>query len=125
MIRFLPLLLLPLLSAPAMAAGLSPEALAKQNHAIAVSVQQQLLSCWSLPPGETGQRLSLDIAFFGDGRLDGLPILPPGDAKRASKGDALLASVLSAVESCVPFEGLEALGAAPDERFSVTITFAS
>ena len=110
---------------PAAAQGLSAEALAKQNQAIAVRVQQQLMACWIVPPGEENQRLALDIAFFGDGRLDGDVEMAPDAAKHASKHVALADSVLAAVERCVPFDGLQALGAGADERFSVTITFQS
>lgn len=110
---------------PALAQGLSAEAYAKQTQAIATRVQQQLMACWSVPAGEEGQRLGLDIVFFGDGRLDGEAALSPQTEKRASKREALRESVLRAVRSCVPFEGLEALGAGADERFSVTIIFQS
>lgn len=125
MIRFLPILAALLFSAPVFAQGLSLEILAKQNQAIAIRVQQQLMACWIVPPGEEDQRMALDIAFFGDGRLDGEVVLTPETAKAASKRGALRDSVLAAVERCVPFEGLRALGARADERFSVTIYFQS
>lgn len=125
MIRLLPILAALLFSAPALAQGLSPEAIAKQNQAIAIRVQQQLMSCWIVPPGAEDQRMALDIAFFGDGRLDGEALLAPESAKAASKRGVLTDSILAAVERCVPFDGLEALGAEADERFAVTIYFQS
>ncbi|KRA96585.1 hypothetical protein ASD83_15920 [Devosia sp. Root685] len=125
MIRYLALCLAMTLAAPALAQGLSAEAIAKQNQAIAIRVQQQLMACWIVPPGEEDQRLALDIAFFGDGTLDGEVMLAPESAKAASKRGVLTDSILAAVDRCVPFEGLEALGAAADERFSVTIYFQS
>ena len=108
-----------------MAQGLSPEAIAKQNQAIAIRVQQQLMACWMVPPGEEDQRMALDIAFFGDGTLDGEVTLVPESAKAAGKRGVLKDSILAAVDRCVPFEGLEALGAEADERFSVTVYFQS
>ncbi len=114
-----------LLVTPVFAQGLSPEAMAKQNQAIAVRVQQQLMACWNVPPGETAQRLALDIVFFGDGRLNGDAAFSPDDAKLASKHPLLARSILDAVKKCVPFEGLVALGAKTDEEFSVTIYFQS
>lgn len=125
MIRFAVLFATLLLTSPALAQGLSADAIAKQNQAIAIRVQQQLMACWIVPPGEEDQRLALDIAFFGDGRLDGEAMLAPESAKAASKRGALTDSILAAVDRCVPFEGLEALGAEADERFSVTIYFQS
>jgi hypothetical protein len=125
MIRFVALFVALLMASPALAQGLSPAAIAKQNQAIAIRVQQQLMSCWIVPPGEEGKRLALDIAFFGDGRLDGDALLALETAKQASKRGVLAESILAAVERCVPFTGLEALGAAADERFSVTIYFQS
>lgn len=88
-------------------------------------VQQQLMACWMVPPGEEDQRLALDIVFFGDGRLDGEAMLAPESTKAASKRGVLTDSILAAVDRCVPFDGLEALGADADERFSVTIYFQS
>ncbi|KFL32353.1 hypothetical protein JP75_05260 [Devosia riboflavina] len=125
MIRLFALLLALSVAAPVLAQGLSAEAIAKQNQAIAIRVQQQLMSCWIVPPGEEDQRLALDIAFFGDGRLDGEAMLAPESAKAASKRGVLTDSILAAVDRCVPFEGLEALGADAEERFSVTIYFQS
>lgn len=125
MIRFAVLFASLLLTSPVLAQSLSAEAIAKQNQAIAIRVQQQLMACWIVPPGEEGQRLALDIVFFGDGRLDGDAVLAPETAKKASKRDALTDSILAAVDRCVPFTGLEALGADADERFSVTIYFQS
>ena len=125
MIRFFAILLALAAAAPKRAQGLSPEAIAKQNQAIAIRVQQQLMSCWIVPPGEEDQRMAVDIAFFGDGRLDGEALLAPETAKAASKRGVLTDSILAAVDRCVPFEGLEALGAEADERFSVTIYFQS
>lgn len=114
-----------MLVTPTLAQGLSPEAMAKQNQAIAVRVQQQLMACWNVPPGETAQRLALDIVFFGDGRLNSAAAFSADDAKLASKHPMLASSILAAVEKCVPFEGLVALGAEMDEEFSVTIYFQS
>jgi hypothetical protein len=124
MIRFFVILAM-LLAAPAFAQPLSPEAYAKQTQAIAIRVQQQLMDCWIVPPGEEDQRLAVDIGFFGNGDLDGNPVMAPGMEKRASKRHLLAESVMAAIAHCVPFEGLEALGAGADERFSVTITFQS
>lgn len=125
MIRLFALLLALSVAAPALAQGLSPEAIAKQNRAIAMRVQQQLMACWIVPPGEEDQRLALDIVFFGDGTLDGEAMLAPESAKAASKRGMLTDSILAAVERCVPFDGLEALGADAAERFAVTIYFQS
>lgn len=125
MIRFAALFVALLLVPTAFAQGLSAEAIAKQNQAIAMRVQQQLMACWMVPPGEEDQRLALDIAFFGDGRLDGEAMLAPESAKAASKRGLLRDSILAAVERCVPFEGLQALGARAGERFAVTIFFQS
>lgn len=125
MIRFAALFVTLLFVQPVLAQGLSAEAIAKQNQAIAIRVQQQLMSCWIVPPGEEDQRMAVDIAFFGDGRLDGEALLAPETAKAASKRGMLTDSILAAVDRCVPFEGLEALGAEADERFSVTIYFQS
>lgn len=125
MIRFAAVFATLLFAQPALAQGLSAEAIAKQNQAIAIRVQQQLMSCWIVPPGEEDQRLALDIAFFGDGRLDGDAMLSPESVKAATKRGALTESILAAVDRCVPFEGLEALGADAEERFSVTIYFQS
>jgi hypothetical protein len=83
------------------------------------------MSCWIVPPGEEDQRMALDIVFFGDGTLDGEAMLAPESAKAASKRGVLKESILAAVERCVPFDGLQALGADAAERFSVTIYFQS
>lgn len=119
-----PVLLFALLAIPAQAQD-QPSDPGAADLAIAASVQQQLMACWSVPPGEENQRMAIDIAFFGDGRLEGQVALGDDDVKRASKHGAFAQSVLRAVASCAPFEGLEALGAGPDERFSVTINFQS
>jgi hypothetical protein len=113
------------LALPASAQSLSADALAKQSQAIAIRVQSQLMECWSVPEGETDQRLALDIVFFGDGTLDGEAEFPLAARKLASKRPALAESVLAAVKACLPFEGLTELGAGPRERFSVTIYFQS
>ena len=94
MIKRLILLFVFVAVAPVAAQGLSPEALAKQSQAIAIRVQQQLMACWDVPPGEEDQRLALDIAFFGDGRLDGAVLLAPETAKLASKRAALTDMVM-------------------------------
>jgi hypothetical protein len=125
MIRFAALFVALLLAQPVWAQGLSAEAIAKQNQAIAIRVQQQLMACWIVPPGEENQRMALDIAFFGNGTLDGEAMLAPESTKAASKHGVLSDSILAAVNRCVPFTGLEALGAAAGERFSVTIYFQS
>lgn len=114
-----------LCAVPVLAQPLSSEAMAKQSQAIAIRVQRQLMACWALPPGHEGMRVSLDIAFLGSGALDATPELSAESRKSASKHPALAQSVLAAVERCTPFAGLEALGAGPDERFSVTIHFQS
>ncbi|MCW5722549.1 MAG: hypothetical protein KIS86_15535 [Devosia sp.] len=124
--RFLPALAaLFLLIAPALAQPLSSDAILKQTQAIAISVQRQLMACWNLPEDAEGVVLSLDIVFYGDGRLDRTAALSPGQGKIASKFPALADSIMAAVRRCTPFAGLEALGAGRTERFSVTIHFQS
>jgi len=125
MIRLLVIATTLLLALPASAQSLSADALAKQSQAIAIRVQGQLMDCWTVPAGETNRRLALDIVFFGDGTLDGAAEFPLMARKLASKRPVLAESVLAAVETCVPFEGLTELGAGPRERFSVTIYFQS
>jgi len=125
MIRFFVLLAALSLSAPVLAQPATPEEYAKQTQAIAIRVQQQLMGCWTVPEGEENERLAVDIGFFGAGALDGVPVIARGMEKFASKRPVLAASVMKAIAGCVPFEGLEALGAGAEERFAVTITFQS
>ena len=125
MLRILSVLPALLLVAPALAQPLSDAAIAKQNRAIALSVKEQITRCWALPPGHEGLRLALDVAFFGNGALDGTPALSPESRKLASKHPALGTSVVLAVERCAPLAGLEALGAGATERFAVTVYFQS
>ncbi|SFV37978.1 hypothetical protein SAMN05216456_3199 [Devosia crocina] len=125
MIRASTLLLTLFLSAPVLAQPVTQDEYVKQTQAIAIRVQQQLMACWMVPQGEEGFRLGLDIVFFGNGEIDGEAVLSAETTKIASKRASLRESVLAALERCVPFTGLEELGAAPDERFSVTIFFQS
>jgi hypothetical protein len=116
---------LPLLAAPVSAQPLSADAYLKQSQAIAIRVQRQLIACWQVPPGAEGQHIALDVGFFGNGQLDGLPSIAAESIKPASKDQALAESVLQAVADCEPFTGLEELGAGMMERFSVTVHFQS
>jgi hypothetical protein len=131
MLRFLSrLAVLLALVAPAAAQDaapppLSPEALAAQNLVIATSVQDQLLACWSLPPGYADKRISVGLAFFGDGTLDGDPYLELGSVRTAGQYPALMQSIVDAILACLPFKGLEELGALPGERFDITVHFQS
>ena len=104
---------------------LSPEALAAQNLAIATSVQDQLLACWRLPPGYEDRAISVRLAFFGDGMLDGDPYIEPDSIRTAGKYPVLMQSIVEAILTCLPFQGLEALGALPGERFDITVHFQS
>jgi hypothetical protein len=109
-------------------AGTGPaaaEALAAQNLAIATSVQDQLLACWSLPSGYADKRISVGLAFFGDGTLDGDPYLELGSIRTAGQYPALMQSIVDAILACLPFKGLEELGALPGERFDITVHFQS
>lgn len=119
-----------LLATPAFAQGeepppLAPEALAAQNMAIAVSVQEQLLACWSLPPGYENRAISVRLAFLGDGTLDGNPYIVPDSVRTAGKYPVLMQSIVSAIARCLPFAGLEAMGAQAGERFDITVHFQS
>jgi hypothetical protein len=105
--------------------SLSPQALAAQNLAIASSVQQQLLACWRLPPGYQGRSISVRLAFLGDGTLDGDPHVVPDSLRVAGKYPELMRSIAQAISRCVPFAGLEELGALPGERFDITVHFSS
>jgi hypothetical protein len=122
MVRFLfPFLLLfPLVP---VAHALKPQV--EESLAIALDVQNQLLACWSLPPGYENRSVSVRLAFFGDGTLDGDPELEMNSILTARKYPVLMRSVAKAIESCVPFVGLEALGARPNERFDITVHFQS
>lgn len=122
---FASLLVLACLVVPT-AANAKPNAMrAEQNLAIATSVQEQLLECWSLPPGYEGLTIAVRLAFFGDGSLDGDPVLSTESGDAAGRYPVLMRSIASAIDKCVPFEGLEDLGAGPDERFDITVRFQS
>jgi hypothetical protein len=104
---------------------LSPEALAAQNLAIATAVQDQLLACWRLPAGYEGRSIAVGLAFFGDGTLDGDPYLEPDSVRTAGRYPVFMASIAEAIADCLPFDGLEALGAGPGESFDITVHFRS
>lgn len=129
--RTLATLALLLVLAPPLAAEeaprqpLDPEALAAQNLAIATSVQDQLLACWRLPPGYQDRTISVRLAFLGDGTLDGDPYLEPDSIRTAGQYPEFMQSVIAAIITCLPFQGLEALGALPGERFDITVHFRS
>lgn len=106
-------------------APLTSETLAAQNLAIATSVQDQLLTCWSLPAGYADKEISVGLAFFGDGTLDGDPYLEPDSVRTAGQYPVFMQSIVEAIITCLPFEGLEALGAMPGERFDITVHFRS
>lgn len=132
MLRFLTrLALLAVLFAPPVAAQdaapppLTPDALAAQNLAIATSVQDQLLACWRLPPGYEERSISVGLAFLGDGTLDGDPYVELDSVRTAGKYPVLMQSIVDAILACLPFKGLEALGALPGERFDITVHFQS
>lgn len=103
----------------------TPEERAAQNQAIAASVQQQLLACWRLPPGYENRTISVRLAFLGDGTLDGDPYILPESLRTAGKYPPLMRSVAAAIEACLPFQGLEAMGAEAGERFDITVHFSS
>jgi hypothetical protein len=121
--------LLGLLVAPALGQTapppLSVQERAAQNLAIATSVQEQLLACWMLPAGYADKLVSVRLAFWGDGSLDGEPSIDPGSLRTAGQYPVLMQSIGQAVERCLPFEGLEALGAGASERFDITVHFQS
>ena len=126
MLRFLlPLIICALPSLPAHAEKLTREEVVAQNVAIALDVQNQLLACWSLPSGYAGRTVSVRLAFFGDGQLDGEPALEIDSILTAQKYPVLMRSIARAIETCLPFAGLEALGAGPSERFDITVHFQS
>ncbi len=125
MLRFALLLPLLLVVTPSVAEDLTPAQLAEQNLAIAVSVQEQLLGCWNLPSGYEDRTISVRLAFFGDGTLDGDPFIDPQSERTAGKYPVLMQSVVRAIQRCLPFAELEALGAAPGERFDITVHFRS
>jgi hypothetical protein len=104
---------------------LTPAQLAAQNMAIAVSVQEQLLGCWSLPEGYADHSISVRLAFLGNGALDGDPYIEADSIRTAGKYPVLMQSIVDAVLSCLPFDGLEDLGAGPGERFDITVHFSS
>lgn len=104
---------------------LSPAQLAEQNMAIAISVQEQLLMCWRLPAGYEDRSISVRLAFLGNGTLDGDPYIEPDSVRTAGKYPVLMQSIVDAILSCLPFDGLEELGAGADERFDITVHFSS
>lgn len=104
---------------------LTQEELAAQNLAIATSVQEQLFMCWQLPAGYEGHTISVGLAFFGDGTLDGDPYLEPESIRTAGQYPQFMQSIVAAILTCLPFQGLEALGAHPGERFDITVHFRS
>ena len=104
---------------------LTPEERAAQNLAIATSVQDQLLACWALPAGYEDRSISVRLAFLGDGTLDGDPYIVPESLRTAGQYPELMRSIASAIVACLPFEGLEGLGAGPGERFDITVHFSS
>ena len=103
----------------------TPEERAAQNLAIATSVQNQLLSCWRLPSGYEDRSISIRLAFLGDGTLDGDPYILPESLRTAGQYPELMRSIATAIASCLPFGGLEDLGAGPGERFDITVHFSS
>ncbi|MHA6299721.1 hypothetical protein [Devosia sp. CAU 1758] len=115
----------PALAEDVTSAPLSHEQRAAQNLAIAGAVQAQLLDCWSLPSGYMGKSISVRLAFFGDGTLDGDPYVVPESLRTAGQYPVLMTSIGQAVERCLPFSGLETLGAKPGERFDITVHFQS
>ena len=124
------MLSLALLAGPALAedageATPTPAQLAEQNLAIALSVQEQLLGCWSLPRGYEDRSISVRLAFLGDGTLDGDPYIEPDSLRTAGKYPVLMQSIAEAIAACLPFAGLDALGAGPGERFDITVHFSS
>ena len=104
---------------------LTTEERAAQNLAIATAVQEQLLACWSPPRGYEDRTISVRLAFLGDGTLDGDPAVAPESWRMAGKYPELMRSIAAAIDRCLPFAGLEALGAAPGERFDITVHFRS
>lgn len=124
--RFAPLaVLLFLAPAGAIAQERTPAQLAEQNLAIARSVQEQLLDCWRLPPGYADRSISVRLAFLGDGTLDGDAYIEPESQRTAGKYPVLMQSIVDAIATCLPFSGLEELGAQPGERFDITVHFSS
>lgn len=124
MLRFI----LPLLAAfavPAEAQPLTAEQRVEQTLAVALEVQDQILQCWSLPSGYEDKLVSVRLAFFGDGTLDGDPSLEPQSLIIARRYPELMRSIAGAIENCLPYTGLEALGAGPGERFDITVHFQS
>jgi hypothetical protein len=124
MLRFVLPFLAMIPTAP-QATPLTVEQRAEQTLSIAVEVQNQILQCWSLPPGYEGNLVSVRLAFFGDGTLDGDPVLDPDSHLTARRYPQLMRSIAGAIENCLPFAGLEALGAGPGERFDITVHFQS
>jgi hypothetical protein len=113
------------LAAPVQAQPVPDAALVEQNIAIALEVQNQILGCWSLPPGYENRSVKVRLAFFGDGTLDGEPAIEPVSVLTARRYPELMRSIGEAIETCLPFTGLEALGAGAGERFDITVHFQS
>ncbi|WP_297102939.1 hypothetical protein [uncultured Devosia sp.] len=101
----------------------TPEERAAQNLAIATAVQEQLLDCWRLPAGYESRSISVRLAFLGNGELDGDPHVLAESLRTAGKYPELIRSIADAIANCVPFQGLDALGALPGERFDITVHF--
>ncbi|ODT65664.1 MAG: hypothetical protein ABS75_30635 [Pelagibacterium sp. SCN 63-23] len=124
--RFLALFILILgLGAPIAAAEMAPEERAAQNRAIALSVERQIMDCWSLPAGYEGKRVSVRLAFWGDGYLDEEPVVLNESLRVAGKYPVFMRSIIAALDRCLPFAGLAELGAEPHERFDITVHFQS
>jgi hypothetical protein len=124
MLRFI-LPLFAALAVPAEAAPVTAEQRVEQTLAIALEVQNQILQCWSLPAGYEDRRISVRLAFFGDGNLDGEPELEADSVMTARRYPELMRSIARAIETCLPFSGLDALGATAEERFDITVHFQS
>ena len=84
-----------------------------------------MLACWRLPPGYEERSISVGLAFLGDGTLDGDPYVELDSVRTAGKYPVLMQSIVDAILACLPFKGLEALGALPGERFDITVHFQS
>ncbi|QQR38895.1 hypothetical protein [Devosia rhizoryzae] len=124
MLRFI-LPLLTFIAVPAQAAPTTADLQIEQTLAVALEVQNQILACWSLPSGYENKLVSVRLAFFGDGTLDGDPSLEPQSLIIARRYPELMRSIAGAIENCLPYTGLEALGAGPGERFDITVHFQS
>ena len=105
--------------------ALALPAAADDRAAIGAAVQQQLQRCWNLPAGYEGRKISIELEFLGDGTLLGAPEISLDSTKAAAKLQPLADSVIRAADRCAPFSGVDALGAAPDERFTIIVHFQS